>query len=300
MTADMARLAKASLWGVAFTGAGLLWRRPGLLLVWTLVGMPTALFLVFGAKLALAVGSLTIPLVLLVGVALLRAQGAVLAAAAFRAILRPEAGGPAFLGFGAAERRIAFMGFDRNPGGWPMGILLGFMAAMAGVIALLVVVGTMLGLAIAIYTSLAAWAVGVLAFLTVNVRASLSSVAAFIGRHDPQVAGWERGRGRSLSMIGQAIIIAATAAIFVVGIIRIWLGTFIAVFMPSVLFAPGLPQGVEAWTRLGLEGGVLSFAIALSFALINGLWAPAMARTWQVLGGDDEYERRKAVFFAEG
>ena len=295
MSTDIIDARRPGLAGAAVSGLALL-GRPGLLLGWALVAVPVFLLFILGAR--LGTGLRFWPAIILwplFGIAL-RALQSVLSAAAYRARLRPEQGGPAYLKLGRAEWRVFAMGFGRSPGGLPMYVFVALAALMLILVLAIALTFAIAGQAAVYFGVPLAFLIWFGAVMIVSARSGLAGVAAFSGRADPQDAGWELGRGQTPALVGVGLVL--TLLVLIAGGLLLggWWGLSSVLAVPSALWSQDLPTDTSGWTRLGFEAGSLAVALGLLQVLLTAFGATAHAEIWDRLGGDREGARRRSLF----
>lgn len=267
-------------------------------MAWVLAGLPV--FLLFIVYVRLGTGYRFAPAVFLLplfGIAL-RAVQSVLSVAAYRARLRPEQGGLAYLRLGHAEWRVFAMGLGRNPAGMPMHVFVGLFALMVVLALGIVLANSVIGPAGVLFGIPLAFAIWFVALMVLSARAGLAGVAAFSGRPDPQNAGWDLGRGHGFALVSVGLVLAVLTLAAGGLLIGGWWSLSSVLAVPTALWAPDLPTDAAGWTRLVLEGGTLAIVLSVWQALATALGATAHAEIWDRLGGDREAARRRNLFEA--
>lgn len=274
---------KLDIADVAFQGFRLVWKKPLVVLAWALAYTLGLVVVIVGAGLMLYLGApdastpFANPLTaaggivfFVVGFLLLSSM---LLCAAYRAVLRPDAGAFAYLRLSMTELR--------------MSLLLLALVIIAFIVALIMslILGIFLGMALGggeggpLIASLIAWAV--IAFL--SVRFSLTGVVNFAEGRFGLVESWEITRGNFwrlfavyLILIVYFIVISLLGS-FLGGVIQAALGApnpWAALMSPAAAPASGEVSPVDQ-----LTGGLAAMAINILLAAINTmvLYAPHAA-----------------------
>lgn len=221
--------------------------------------------------------------------------GVVLYAAAMRAVLRPDAGGLAYLQLGLDELRLLGLLVLFGIAGFV--IMLGFIF-LVGIFGVGAAVGSESSGATAIAMILASIAAFAL-FLFLIVRFSLAFPLTL---HRQQIVigeAWRLSRGRFWTLFGAALVITLIITVLNMAVSMFTMGSYLSDMMAAAGNPEAAARAMETQTRSFGQFGPLMILSSLGGAIIAGLWvtlAGGSIATAAKLLLDDELDDAEDVF----